>query len=942
MMPPFVRKIAAVLLLLQSLSATAWSETAPRTTPDIQATYEQELFELAFSVFMANSSLPEALAVAEKALEARPSDVAWRMRAAQAAEWSGRPELALKHWFQLAGGGNLEARQSALRLSRALNEMPLRKQLLEQMLDHETDDIALLKEYLAVAEGMGLPQDAYAMTASGRVRGHYLYLLAEQARLAEMLGRPAVAIPVWIKISLLRPLQPDETLKLASLWQGQGNPEQVWQTMQKGAQSAPPAALGFWRSYADLAWARQEISEVTRVSRLLLEQGGAVEIDYQRLIMIFQPNDPEQAYAVALSGWQRFHTPLYWYTLAETGMRSGHEQELITFLEGLKDGERKALAEDARARMLMAQLYRQTGDISSSLAEAKAALRLEPDNGEIVSTYLWLLVDLQQTAELRRLVHDWEWRMVRFPELREPLAAALMLLGNPPRALRLYRVLAPERQNDPAWLASYADVLEQAGYPESAWTARRQAQLLLVRNLPTNGDLPQNTRRDLLTKAQLLMHLAPGDALKAAIRRVADGKQDDFSRGLVMGWAMATGQTDLARLWNWRALAKAGQRLDWASLGLALEENDRTAIADLIESGLEKLPYRDAVEGAKRAGRQLLAETVAFEQFQVNDRDHLLDKQVRDLFQGHPANFRSRLTLQEQGGAGFMDEVVSFAYPVTKRMALTAELSNTEVRHQKRDVLREYPSSIRSGLLGLQLRHEKGNAKLTAGLTDALYRYASFELAADSHLYNRLVLDLVLRYGWQASESVPLKIGGLKNEAAIGLSTALTPRDSLATRLTFRTLRDQKQRLLANGFSIEGEATHRLLADWPDTNLRFFSGYHQFDRSGTPADRTLMMIPLTVADKTGYYVPQSFAQVGGSINFGQYYRNGYGRQWLPFGGADLSWNSASGAGFRYELGLAGPVFGLDKLEGAFSQESGRFGSSDVNSRVDIRYLYNLN
>ena len=939
-MSSFIRKIVASVLLAQFIAGTAWSETALKAAPDIQAAYEPELFELAYSVFLANSSLPEALAVAERALEARPSDAAWRARAAQTAEWNGRPELALAHWYKLVDSNHQDARQSALRLSRALNELPLRKLLLEQNLASGDQSQTLLKEYLAVAEGLGLPQEAYDLLVSIPASGRSEYLLLEQARLAEMLGRPVDAAAAWNQLIQLRPLQPDEALKLASLWQGQGSLDKAWQTLRKTAETAPPGSFGFWRAYADLAWSRQEMEEATRASRILMNQGTAAEIDYQRLIIVQQAKNPEQAYTIAVSGWQRFHTPLFWHVMAESGLRTGREKELVTFWKGLKPEERKTLTGDARSLLLMAQVYRQAGDIPASLAEAKAALDLEPDNGDIASSYLWLLIDLQRIPELRKLVRDWEWRIVRLPELREPLAAAMMLLGNPPRALQLYRVLAPERQNDPAWLASYGDVLEQAGHPEAAWTARRQAQLLLARQMRTTGDSPEQARRDLLTKAQLLMHLSPGDSLSAVMQRIAGGKQDDFSRALIMGWAMAGGQTDLARLWYWRSLARTAQRLEWAQLGLALEVNDQPAIADLIESSLEKLPYRDAVEGARRSGQTLLAETVAFEQFQVNDQDHLLDKQVRDQFQAHPAAFRQRLTLQEQGGVGFLEAVVSFSYPVTKHLALSAEFNNTEIRHQKRDVVREYSSNTRSGQMTLHLQHEKGIAELSAGVTDALYQFASVAITSDWRLYNRLVLDLGIRYGWQATGSVPLRIGGLKDEAVIGLLTKITPRDDLSTRLTFLDLRDQKRRHLGNGISFEAEETHRLLLDWPDTNLRLFSGYHHFERSNAASARTLALKPVGAADD--YYVPKSFALVGLGMNFGQLRRSTYSREWLPFGAVDLSWNSVSGAGFRYELGLVGPVFGLDKLEGAFSQESGRFGSSDVNSRFDIRYLYNLN
>jgi len=46
-------------------------------------------------------------------------------------------------------------------------------------------------------------------------------------------------------------------------------------------------------------------------------------------------------------------------------------------------------------------------------------------------------------------------------------------------------------------------------------------------------------------------------------------------------------------------------------------------------------------------------------------------------------------------------------------------------------------------------------------------------------------------------------------------------------------------------------------------------------------------------------------------------------------------------GFRYEVGLLGPVFGLDNLEFAFEQDSGAFGRSEITTRFDMRYRYHF-
>lgn len=935
-----VRAIAAWFLLGFLLVSPAAAEPAPPAGPRITAAFDQELFELAHSVFLANSSLAEALAVSELALKSRPGDKVWRTRGAQTAEWAGRPDLALQHWFFLAEHGDSSAAESALRISRSLNELPLRKQLLERMLTGAAP-LELQQEYLSVVESLGLPEEAYFMLTSGTILiSDTEWRLTEQARLAEALGRPRDAFDAWEKRSLLRPLSTDESLHLAALWYGYGDAEQALNVLRRASQTTVGRATVFWRAYSDLAWSLQKIPEAVKGSLTLIRSGEGTEDDYQRIQLSFQESDPQFAYPLIREGWLRFSKPVWWYALVDTGLKCGRAGEVAQLYSEMTPEQRLVLSRDGRSWYYLALLYRQTGNREASLAAVKSAVTSENRTEDLLSDCLWLLVDLKSVKELRPLVREWEMTIAATPSLREPVAAALMLLGEPIHALRIYRMLVLTRQDDPAWLASYGDVLEQAGHPEAAWLVRRHALHLVVTRLRSNSGPLETGRRDLMIQAQMMMYLSPGDRLSQLMRRISEGNEDRATNELIMGWAMSTGENDLARLWHWCNLARSVELPEWALLGLALEQNDRTAIADLIETRLERLPYRDAVEGARRTGNTLLAETIAFEHFQGNDRDHLLDTQVRTLYYSHPAALRQRLTLQEQGGVAFTEEAVSLSYPVTNRLAVAAELSNTGIRHQKPGIVREYFNRAQSGLLSLQLQHEKGNAHLTAGVTDALSRFASYGLSSDWRLNNRVLLDMWLRFGWQATESVSLRIGGMKDETGIGLLAAVTPRDSVSARLTLRNLRDQERRMLGSGLSIEGEGTHRVLLDWPDTTVRLFSGYYHFEQDGTPVGRTQALMPVGAADD--YYVPRPFTQVGFGVAAGQEARVSYRRRWLPFAAADLSWSSVSGTGFRYELGFVGPVLGLDKLEGTFSQESGSFGYSDVNSKFELRYRYSLN
>lgn len=937
-----LRTITAGLIVWALLVSPAVAETRPLADPKIAVAFDQELFELAYTIFLANSNLTEALAVTELALQAKPSDKVWRRRGAQTAEWAGRPELALTHWFFLAQQGDKIAAQAALRISRSLNELLMRRQLLERI-TLESTDLELHKEYLAIIEKMGLPEEAYTMLTSGKIRTpDKVWQFTEQARLAEVLGRPDETFAAWEKRAALKPLSTDESLRVASLWYGQGNVEQSFRALQKSSSATPYNSTIFWRTYSDLAWTLQRIPEAIKGSLSLIRTGDATEADYQRIQLTFQVSDPELAYPIIRKGWQRFNKPDFWYAMVETGLKIGRGRELATFYKNMTQEEQRVLSRDGRSWYSLALVHRQNGDVEASLMAARMAVQLEKNNVDLISGYLWLLVDLKQLEELRSLIMEVQTLAATTTELREPLAAAMMLLGEPVRALSLYRMLARSRHDDPAWLVSYGDVLEQAGHPEAAWQVRRHAQKLIARRINSGSETSNSNRNDLLIQAQLMMLLSPGDGLSRLIQRIAADGTNDSGRELVMAWAMSGGQTDLARLWYWRNFALAVERPDWALFGLALEENDQAGIADLIDKKLERLPYREAIEGARRTGMIPTAETLAFEKIQQNDQDYLLDRQLRDLYEPNSSKLLYSVAVLDRGGVDILDQQVVAKLFLDNRTYLNAELGTTGFRHQKAGVVGIYESSRQKGVLGLGYRYAEGNVNINAGVIDGLYRHLTWQLLGNRRFTSRLTVDAGIEIGSETNESVPLLIGGMKDEMALGLNYRMTERDNLRLRgATFLYL-DQMRRYLGGGSSMNTELVHRINVAWPDYTLRFFGGYHQYHANGTPVEKTWLLIPRDVPKNAAYFIPASFGQIGAGIALGQTSKETYSRDWKLFAAVDTLWNSVSGAGFMYEAGVVGPLLGFDALLISVSQESGALGSSDVSTRFDLKYRYLFN
>lgn len=936
MSPAYVKAIAAGVVLGCLLVSPSIAAPAQYAEPKILTAFDQELFELAHTVFLANSSLNEALAVTEMALRAHPSDTVWRTKGAQTAEWAGKPDLALQHWFFLARKGDKNAAQSALRISRSMNELPLRKMLLEQLAS-ESGEPALHKEYLAVVEGLGLPEEAYTLLTSGRIgESDRVWQLTEQARLAELLGRMRDAFDAWEKRAVLKPLTTDESLHIASLWYGQGEAGQALNILRQALPATPGRNTPFWRAYSDLAWALQEIPEAVRGSEMLVDAGTATESDYQRIQTAFQESDPARVYPIALEGWRRFSKPVWWYALVETGLRSGHAEELAKIYSSMTPEQRRLLSVDGRSWYYLSQVHRQNGDYEASLKAAKVAVQCEKSNVGLLSGYLWLLVDLKRIEELRPLVMEWESRLADIPELREPLAAAMMLLGEPSRALPVYRILARLRQSDPGWLASYGDVLEQAGHPEAAWQVRRHARNLVVAMIRQDTE-PLAGRRNLLTRAQLMMHVSPGDDLSRLIRRIAEGNNDD-SRELVMGWAMSTGQTDLARLWYWRSFARSTELPEWAKLGLALEANDHSGVADLIEARLKRLPVRDAIEGARNTGMIRIAESHAFDYLQLNPDDHLLDQQLRELATASPGYIRYALTLEDQSNVGWLQNLLSISRPYNGRYALKTEISERQFRQLKRDSIGTLPSSDVGGGVTVTRRHEGGYLALSFGMRDGGYNnFATTALGGEWRLYSDLGVAGRIDYSGRSEESAPLSVAGVRDRLSLSAAGTLTSRDSLALELAAMRYLDQHRQPLGKGMSVHIDLRHQMTSAWPDCGVRGYGGYTATSADGALSADTAALIPANTAPSTSFYVPEDFGQIGVGGFVGQVWKNVYTREWKPFAEVDIGWTNNAGFGYSYGAGVVGPLFGYDQLKLELHQSSGQFGTKGLTSRINLEY-----
>jgi tetratricopeptide (TPR) repeat protein len=938
-MPSMIPMATALLVIVLTL-AGIWSPSDCRAGSGSGiASYDPELYETGYDVFLMNGNVKDALRLAEAALAQRPNDPVWLKRAAQTGEWSGEAEKAVRHWVYLATVmGDEEAYGHAMKLAEGLGDLGARFLLLRHRVQRNGDTVTM-QAFVECAEMVGELDEAIAFLENRGNADEREYVLDWLSRLYESNGRPDKAIAAMLEYGKVRPLPAEALRRLAGLQYGMGDFTGAYHALKGGVGTPAEDDPEFLATLGDICWGMQDMECSVQAAERLVKKGKARAADYRRLVFRLRETSPHDAYLTAREACRHFGAPAFFNEVADSGQRTGNWKELDEFLSEIKPSERIRLAATGNYWLFRSKVYEHLGRAEESLSSYREAMRLEPENGNMTAGYLWLLLDLDRYDEVNEFVAGRRENGNEAAEMGDALGAALVYLGNYGKALTFFRERIKSHANDPLWLSAYAEVLEQNGRTEAAFAERMRALLLLRGKMEVGEASPADLRGERIRLAGLMLQLQKGALLDDLMARILADESDPQSRELVTAWALSTERSDLARWWLLRSYARGVGKPRWAQLGLAMEENDRTGMWELLESKPERLPYRDAVEAAARVGAPALGEELAWHQSTRNPDDHLLYNQLREISSGRSSYAKYGLRLLDRGGIGGIENSLSLSAPANQRFTVFTRLSHTANSTIRSGVLDNIPSGDLSATAGLSARFDRGSAAISAGWRFALEEMITLGATVSYRLSSRLEVGGELRYSSPADESVPLAIGGMKDLGGLLLTDRLTGRDTIQAGYSRSYLRDQSRRLLGVGNTYTLDVTHQLRFSYPDIIARGFTGYFDYERKGEPQGRALSLIPEGAPQDSSFFVPESFFQVGAGAGFGQGQRSGYARSWKPFGNLDVTWRSTSGVGFDMGLGMRGPLFGYDSLIFTLSISRGASDTSELSGVVEMGYCY---
>lgn len=912
--------------------------------------FDDKIYTLGFEAFLDNRKLEDAWKVAASAVRQAPDNLVWRERLAKVAEWSGRPAQALENWLYLARSGNRpDAWQAVLRLAPGLFDDRALREALQRELAVRPGDEKLIRELAAIYERLADPEGGRRFLEGRYAALGRSWLLVELAGVAERMGDEDGAIAYWRRYLAKEKATAAIATRIATLMLLRGHGEEALRVLQS-ASDAADAQGAFWRLQGNAARSVQQDSAAIAAYRKLISLADAEENDYETLRTLLLDAYPLEAARVAAAQWRRFGS-----TAALLHALGGFDSRNATAESGRLLGEIKkdqlpALRRIPEFLRYTGRYHSQRGEPVVARRDLELALQLAPDDSQIRQAWLWLLIDGGDGKTLLATMQANEPRWQGDSTLHDTLAAAWLTLSRPQLALNRYLTpnLASHR-DDFLWLMNYADALEQNGEVDRAWQLRAhlmRAESRGVKRQDWLKNLDQDAARR-VARARLSIAQNPGDPGLAALRqllrldRETDGKPGNEAVIVAASWLQNAGEHSAERGWLWQRLAKNAARPLWAEISMALAEDDRAAAGQLLEKHADALPRSDRINAAMRLGLVRQAQSDAFETLSDQPHDDELHLQLAEALLKFSDHAGGTVVRRRIGDLDENEQAARWHLALVPDLSLDLSAGRLTRRDRNPDEIGVTPHEHFNGVQ-LNWQRRDSTTRLSYENRSSFATYRPLFLEHRQRFDERLEWRLFFGRQLPASDTTALRLAGMRDRQAAGLSYKLTQRDTFDAEFGYERFFAQTGSALGSARRMQFEWRHALRLDPRDLEASMFWSKDSYRRNGALGDPALLPLRPASADPEvaldgSFFVPESYRYYGVRLSTDTRFADEYTRAWRPYASVARTWNSALGNGYDLSFGVAGSVLGADHLRLAWSLGKGGNISGGLVRQLELSY-----
>lgn len=939
----FMQRVVAIALLQNDIArAQQLGRQLVSLAPDEPLILKQQV-----DVELAAKDLAAALSLARRLVALDPSDIEQRIRLARIAEWSIQQEIALEQWAWLARRDSAgEAMDNALRLASGRNEDALWLEL------------AALRAQLRPLK----PQELAALAAVqirnkevkqllGFLQGYVERYPAQRevwetlAKTQEQQGDLTAAVATWQRMGphLIRPVE--AAGHQAELLLKDGKVNDALTVLRAVRTQATVGDSYYWQTYGDLAWDSEQKTEALAAYRTLWEANAGDVRVAERLIQLYlSTGEARLAIATARQAYLRFSGEPRWLLLAMDAASQAALWEDLQELGTAAKSEEKKFANSEMYWLLQAHVANHFERRQEARSAYKRALALNPASVSVRVNLLWFEINGDDKQQLGERLRQWRGDALAEPAYWGAYAAGLLLLRRTDESLPWFERQARVKPDDYLWLLSYADALTQTGRADQAWRLRRHVFLRLRPRLSDQEQALKPSDKSLqLAYASLVRDFDGAPAGDRVLQKLlARGFNDADVHELLVASYLTQEKYESARYWLLNAHAERHKLPDWQSLAVALAQNDRAAIEQILKQKDSMISTPDRVTALRRLGRNeqalVLAEAALLE---PDGHDNEVLQQHRDqLALQLSRRFEFKLEERRFGNLKIDGSRLAGSFPLSGGRA-TVQLAHNRLSSSSNELSvtgfqNENDISVMADLL---VKDDPMRFSLGVNQrSDKTLPYGRYEWT--HRLAKTVSTRLEASVNGLTDETTALRAIGAKDKLAVGVSVNLTDSEYARVELAGQHFHTRSGATLGSGYRVEGELGSTIFKKIPIWQVRL-SGSLEKNRLTDRLPAELLGSALAPSASVDSVLSRRFSTLGVGTTIGFGHKDGLERS--PYGLID-AWVGRQWPGndFAYNLriSMGRPIFGPDQLsvEGFYTNVQAE-QSGSANRGIGVMYRY---
>jgi len=657
---------------------------------------------------------------------------------------------------------------------------------------------------------------------------------------------------------------------------------------------------------SDLGWYLEHYNRAATASLDLIEHKDGRLVDYERVIYAKKETNPLLALKMTQEGFAKYHLDYLFYNFANQALKENKLAFLEKTLKNI-DNSNSPLKNQTNYWIIKARLNERKNNKSAAIEALQKADILAQNNAtatlEIIDLYLQLSMNNEVKYHLNTLTKDKE-----LSQSYLLIVSALYFTIHDINQASFYieklkEMHSPLEKN--VEFQFLQDDIYKAQFNENAhFQTLRTIRRLLTQQLKKDPQLKKDDAF-LYNSLRVSLHLDPIENFYTKLQAAKKHLSEDHYSDLAYSYATKIDAVDLAH----EIYLKTKHKPYWLQFADALLQENHTKKADLLLYHLHQIPRDDASYGAHQIGDIALAQTLAFDSLQDNQKNKnayisMLNytKERTNLLTLKASYYNRKPLLQKYAK-------VEHKFYLEDGYYLLNSLYYTKNSPIGTSDLIYIPSSASRVSAGIQKLFNDAQVSFRLSYIHAMKDYYAANLFGRYKINNYFTTEARVEKNTKADESVELILGGKKESASVKLITNIFNSTSLEVQYKQNRYSSQDDIYIGKGSYINALLGYQIRNGYPDMRIMLSADYATFSE-------TLGAKGVIELLRNQYYkvLPKNFYDIGITFDYGMQNSTIYTRVWRPFFEVSSYYNSETGGlSYGFSAGYGGKVFLQDHL-----------------------------